>query len=71
MALSHLMARDGVAAPDDPLAQLDNVLLTPWSAASTEESVEKMSMAAAKNAIEVLRGRAPLHPLNEVTLPPL
>jgi phosphoglycerate dehydrogenase-like enzyme len=56
-------------APEDPLGQLDNVLLTPWSAAYTEESVSKMSMTAARNAAEVLQGRAPPNSLNQVVVP--
>jgi D-3-phosphoglycerate dehydrogenase len=52
--------------PDDPLVMMDNVLATPWSAFYSEQSVARMSIGAAKNIVEVLQGRRPLNPLNEV-----
>jgi phosphoglycerate dehydrogenase-like enzyme len=52
--------------PNDPLVQLENVLVTPWSAAYTEETLARVSITAAKDVVAVLQGRAPTHPLNEV-----
>ena len=43
-------------APDDPLLQRSDVILTPHSAALTTESARRMSERAAQNAVDFLSG---------------
>jgi len=52
--------------PDDPLASLENVLATPWSAFNTQEAIERMSIEAARDVVGVLLGREPEHPVGEL-----
>ena len=46
---------------DDPLLELDNVILLPHIGSATRETREKMSMIAVQNLINVFNGMAPLH----------
>ena len=45
--------------PDSPLLEMDNVILTPHSAALTKETVVRMATEAAKRVIQVLKGYVP------------
>jgi D-3-phosphoglycerate dehydrogenase len=54
--------------PDNPLLQLDNVVLTPHSAALTNECVIRMATDAADRTLEVLSGRIPLNVANPEVL---
>lgn len=45
--------------PDHPLLSLDNVILTPHMAGITEESMMRMGVGAAEEAIRVLAGELP------------
>ncbi len=54
--------------PDNKLLQLDNVILTPHSAALTGECVIRMATDAAERAIEVLSNRKPLNVANPEVL---
>lgn len=49
---------------DNPLFELDNVVLTPHMAAHTQESMIKMATHAAQGIIEVLKGKHPTYPVN-------
>ncbi len=55
-------------APDNPLWALDNVLVTSHSAALTREAMERMALDAAHGIHDVLNGRRPQWPVNEVDL---
>lgn len=44
---------------DHPLFQLDNVLLTPHTAAHTAEAMERMAVGAVENLLACLEGRRP------------
>ncbi len=50
--------------PDHPLFALDNVILTPHSAALTQEAMERMALDAARGIDDVLSGRAPQWPVD-------
>jgi D-3-phosphoglycerate dehydrogenase len=51
--------------PDDhPLMTLDNVILTPHTAAHTHEAMARMALHAAQGIVEVLAGREPTWPVN-------
>jgi D-3-phosphoglycerate dehydrogenase len=52
--------------PDNPLFELDNVLISPHAAYYSEESVALVREIAAGEAVRVLRGEAPLYPVNRV-----
>lgn len=45
------------AAPGNPLLAMPNVIVSPHSAASTEEGLARMSAAAARNLLDALDGR--------------
>ena len=47
------------AAPDNPLLRLDNALVTPHAAFSSEASTAEVARKAAQNALDVLEGRTP------------
>jgi D-3-phosphoglycerate dehydrogenase len=52
--------------PDHPLiGRPDNVMLTPHSAAQTGESLVNMATGVAEDVLRVLRGAAPLNPVND------
>ena len=50
---------------DHPLIGRDDVMLTPHSAAQTVESLQNMARGVAEDVLGVLRGRAPLNPVND------
>lgn len=49
---------------DHPLLKLPNALVTPHAAWYSEEAVESLQLKAAQEAARVLRGEAPLNPVN-------
>jgi len=49
---------------DHPLLQLENVLITPHSAALTEEATARMGREVAEDMIRVLEGKEPQYPVN-------
>jgi D-3-phosphoglycerate dehydrogenase len=49
---------------DNPLLGLENVLITPHSAALTEEAMSRMGMTAAEDIVRVLRGQTALNVAN-------
>ena len=51
-------------APDNPLLKLDNVILTPHTAALTRECVIRMATEAAQCVIDVLDGKIPKNVAN-------
>jgi len=55
--------------PDSRLRQLDNVLLTPHIAAYSEEAMQELLLHAARQAVQILRGQTPAHPVTSV-IPP-
>ena len=50
--------------PNHPLFRLDNVIVTPHSAAHTHEAMRNMATQAAQGIIEVLSGQEPTWPAN-------
>ena len=46
---------------DNPLLQLENVVVTPHIGAHTQESIERVGVMAAENVLMVLRGNLPHH----------
>ena len=46
-----------------PFTGLNNLLLTPHSAALTRESLDRMGLMAAKGIVDVLEGREPEFPV--------
>lgn len=55
-------------AADNPLLKLDNVVLTPHSAALTSECVIRMATDAADRVVEVLSGKKPINVANPAVL---
>ncbi|WP_367946979.1 hydroxyacid dehydrogenase [Paraburkholderia phenazinium] len=51
-------------AADHPYLQRDNVLVTPHTAALTQESVARMSVGSAQAVLDVLHGRCPTNLVN-------
>jgi D-3-phosphoglycerate dehydrogenase len=51
-----------------PLFELDNVLLSPHSAALTEECVVRMATGAARGVVDVLTGKRPQFVVNTEVL---
>ncbi|MGQ9781389.1 MAG: 2-hydroxyacid dehydrogenase [Nitrososphaeria archaeon] len=51
---------------DDPILELDNVLLTPHLASNTIECRKRMAVVAAEEILRVLHGQKPLYPVNTV-----
>jgi D-3-phosphoglycerate dehydrogenase / 2-oxoglutarate reductase len=49
---------------DNPLLGLENVLITPHSAALTEEAMSRMGMTAAEDIVRVLRGQSAINLAN-------
>jgi D-3-phosphoglycerate dehydrogenase len=54
--------------PDHPLLKLENVILTPHSAALTSECVSRMATEAAKCVLDVFAGREPSNVANPQAL---
>ena len=54
--------------PEDPLLELDNVILTPHAAALTKESGMKMAVQAVKQVIDCFQGRLPEYIVNRKEL---
>ena len=54
--------------PDNPLFQLDNIIITPHSAYYSEESIEEARRRASEEVARVLSGNPPLSPVNRVKL---
>ena len=50
---------------DNPLLQLDNVVVTPHMATTTEEAMIQMALVA-EDVVAVLQGRAPKYPVNRL-----
>ena len=46
-----------------PLASMDNVILTPHLAASSEEAMRRMAVQVAEGVLRALRGERPAHPV--------
>jgi D-3-phosphoglycerate dehydrogenase len=53
---------------DNPLFELDNIILSPHSAALTEECVIRMATGAAEGVVDVLTGRRPQFVVNPEVL---
>jgi D-3-phosphoglycerate dehydrogenase len=51
---------------DNPLLTLDNIIITPHSAALTEEAMIRMGTTAAEDILRVLRGEPPIHQVNRL-----
>ncbi len=49
--------------PDNPLFELDNVVLTPHLASFTDEGRKRMGVTAAEDILRVLRGEPPKYPV--------
>ena len=54
--------------PDNPLLNMENVVLAPHIASATKEARSKMSEVSAKNLIAVLKGEMPLFLVNKEVL---
>lgn len=54
------------APGDNPLFGLDNIVVTPHVASSTEEALVKMSLVA-EDVVAVVEGRPPRFPVNQLT----
>ena len=54
--------------PTDPLLRLEQVLLTPHSAAHTDEALMRMGLDAAEDILRVLRGEPPRYCVNPEVL---
>ena len=52
--------------PDNPLFRLDNVTVTPHSAALTVQCMDRMALDAARGIHEVLSGALPTWPVNRI-----
>ncbi len=50
---------------DHPLIGRDDVIVTPHSAAQTEEGLRTMAVTIATDVVGVLRGAAPMNPVND------
>jgi D-3-phosphoglycerate dehydrogenase len=55
-------------APQNPLLGLDNVMLTPHSAALTEEAMLRMGMDSSEDVLRILRGELPVNCANRDAL---
>lgn len=53
---------------DHPLAQMDNVLLTPHTAFHSQESLRELETRTAQEVVRVLRGEMPEHLINPAVL---
>ncbi len=52
--------------PTNPLFKLDNVIITPHAAYYSEQSIQIVRRFASEEVVRVLRGEAPLSPVNKV-----
>lgn len=52
--------------PDNPLFKLENVIVTPHAAYYSEQSIQIVRRFASEEVVRVLRGEAPLSPVNKV-----
>ncbi len=50
--------------PDNPLLQMDNVIVTPHFCAMTEESLRNMATMVAQGVVDVLQGKRPQYLVN-------
>ena len=55
--------------PANPLFNLDNVIITPHAAYYSEQSIQIVRRFASEEAVRVLKGEAPLSPVNKVAMP--
>ena len=55
--------------PTNPLFSLDNVIITPHAAYYSEQSIQIVRRYASEEAVRVLKGNAPLSPVNHVAMP--
>jgi len=53
---------------DSPLLGVPNIILTPHTAAHTDEAVNRMGWMALKDCLAALRGERPLHIVNPEVL---
>ena len=53
---------------DNPLYELDNIILSPHSAALTQECVIRMAVGAAEGVVDVLTGKRPRFVVNPEVL---
>ena len=51
--------------PGHPLIGRDDVIVTPHSAAQTEEGLRTMAVTIASDVVGILRGNLPMNPVNE------
>ena len=51
-------------APDSPLLQVDNVIVTPHVAWYSVEAIQSLQQKAAEEVVRVLSGAPPLNPVN-------
>ncbi|MCI6756538.1 MAG: hydroxyacid dehydrogenase [Lachnospiraceae bacterium] len=56
----------GLPKPENPLLHMDNVIVSPHTAAFTVESLRNMARQAAQGIAEVLENRAPSWPVNRI-----
>ena len=56
----------GLPKPENPLLHMDNVVVSPHTAAFTAESLRNMARQAAQGIAEVLENRAPSWPVNQI-----
>ena len=52
--------------PDHPLLSMDNVIVTPHTAAFTEEALERMAYQAALGIVEVIEEKPVSYPVNKL-----
>lgn len=52
--------------PENPLLHMENVIVTPHVAWYSEEAVKSLQKKVAEEAVRVLRGEKPLHPVNQL-----
>ena len=50
--------------PRNPLVSMDNVVLTPHLAASSEEAMKRMAVQVAEGVLKVLKGETPDYPVS-------
>jgi D-3-phosphoglycerate dehydrogenase len=54
--------------PDDPLLQLDNVIITPHAASGSTQAVVELRTEVTKNVVDALSGRLPRSIVNRKAL---